>query len=241
MSNRIGVLTVAFDAERFIDANAKQFEGLNLFHVVVCSKTPWHGKIKDEKTFIKAAANKNLIPILGDYTSDAAQRNAGLRYLNRHGIEWTLVVDTDEFWTKNNLIILLREIEKNKYIVDTITAPKMHVYWKTMDNRIYPDPQPDNPIVAIKTDKEFSWSRLSEIQKRMETEAEFHHLSYVRTDEEMRIKMMGSEHQHEIVPKWYENVWMKGSPVLGGLHPVVPSQFQYTTHEPVPNEIKELF
>lgn len=238
MSNKIGVLTVAFDADEFIDANAKQFEGFNLFHLVVCSKTPWHGKKKDEKTFIKAAANKNLNSIIGDYTSDAAQRNAGLTYLQRNGVDWTLVVDADEFWEKKEIIKLLREIEKN-YFADAITAPNMHVYWKDMNSRIYPDPQPDNPIVAIRTKRRFDWSRLADVPMKVQSEAEFHHLSYVRSDEKMHQKMIGSEHSHELVPKWYENVWKKDS--MSNLHPVIPQQFAYFENRPVPDEIKELF
>lgn len=237
----VGVLTVAFKAERFYKQNIDQFIGV-LPHFIVCAKTSWHGKLKDDTTITKILSYGYgaVNTIVGDYTSDAAQRNAGLRYMGRNGFDWAIIVDTDEFWEREKINILLQDIKKYSAYVDAISAPNMHVYWKTWEDRIWPDPQPDNPIVAIKTNKEFTWSRLSEGTQRAQTEADFHHLSYVRTDEEVREKMIISEHSHEFVKNWYEEVW-KNKNRTHDLHPVVPSQFAYTEKRPIPEELQELF
>jgi hypothetical protein len=244
LNNKIGILTVAFAAERFVGPCMKQFADTDIPHFVVVTDAPWHGKLKDYKTYIEAEKNKNKKDFIlgGTYTSDAAQRNAGLRYMARKGIEWAIVVDTDEFWTKKDLNILLGEIDQYGRMVDVITAPYMHVYWKTLDRRIYPDPQSDNPVVVIKTSSSFGWSRLPEHTVRMaQTEAEFHHLSYVRTDEEMRTKMMVSEHNHEWKKDWYERVWKIWKDEETHLHPVVPEQFMKAVVDPVPKEIYDIF
>lgn len=244
MSNNIGVLTVAFKAERFIEANIKQFKKFNLQHVVVCGKKSWRGDLPNDNTG-KLARDNGAYVLEVDFGIDAAQRNMGLALLNGMGIDWALVVDADEFWTEHNIRTLLADIDCMEYTkkgVDVITAPNMHVYWKTWNHRIFPDPQQDNPVVAIRTNIKFDWSRLPyKFNRSAETSAEFHHLSYVRNDREAYEKMLISEHAHEISPDWYKNVWLKWKDGDTNLHPVIPEIFAETKYNPVPDEIKELF
>lgn len=240
MSNKIGVLTVSFNESELIEANIKQFKKFNFLQVIVYSTRAWHGGEKWDQKYPVDKWDKNKLNFMvGDFTNDAGQRNEGLSYLWERGIDWTLVVDSDEFWTEDSINKLLKDIEKNKNSAKVITAPNMHVYWKTRNKRINPDPQPDNPVVAMRTDQRFRWSRLNDCPERVETQADFHHLSYVRDDEKMRQKMAGSEHAHELIPGWYENVWMTDRTT--NLHPVIPEQFACLSYESVPKEIEELF
>jgi hypothetical protein len=233
---KIGALTLAFRERDFIKANIKQFDGVDIHHLVVCSNTAWHGDYQRDRTY-EFARHAGADVVIQNFGADAQQRNYGLRHLAREGCDWALVVDADEFYTKRNIYKLIDCLD-DQY--DVITAPRMSVYWKTPEYRIIPDPQPDNPIVAIKTDKEFSWSRLSDEKNRTTTSAHFHHLSYVRSDKEMKIKMGVSEHVGEWIEGWYPNVWEAWTPESENLHPVVPSQFQKTIIRPVPDEIMEL-
>jgi hypothetical protein len=114
----------------------------------------------------------------------------------------------------------------------------MDVYWRTPDYKIVPV-QHDNPIVAIKTDQEFNFSRLSSVLS-MQSHARLHHMSYVRSDEEMLAKIHSFEHHFEVLGDWYERVWKHWKPEDKNLHPVVPEQFGMAIREPAPDEILEL-
>lgn len=243
MNNNVAVLTVAFRAQRFIKANTEQFKKNNLLHLVVEGVGPWRGTLPRDRTFMIAARNGAYVMTTKE-KDDASQRNDGLEWLRKRGYEWALVVDSDEFWTQENINKLLGDLTTDMDLtddVDVITAPNMHVYWKDWNHRIHPDPQPDNPIVAIRTDQKFSWSRLSDAKRRKTTEAEFHHLSYVRTNDEIQEKILTSEHAHEIYPNWYDSTWRAWEDGMRNLHPVIPEIFAYTTIDPVPEEIKDLF
>jgi hypothetical protein len=55
-----------------------------------------------------------------------------------------------------------------------------------------------------------------------------HHLSYVRSDEEVREKLRMFDHAHEVVPGWFERVW-KGwdaDPKMEDLHPTKPEAYK---------------
>lgn len=236
MNSKIAVLTVAFRERNFITACVNQFKNFDLHHLVVCSNTPWHGQHDRDDTY-ELALKAGAEAVLYNFTSDAQQRNYGLRYLKSKGYDWALVVDADEFYTRSNIKKLINSLS-DRYNV--VRAPNMSVYWRSPEYLIMPDPQPDLPIVAIKTDQEFSWSRLSNANLSGLTDAHFHHLSYVRTNYDMRVKMDISEHSNELVPNWYNDVWMTWRPGNNNLHPVVPSQFSTTIYHPVPDEIRGL-
>lgn len=237
MNNKVGVLTVAYKAERFMAANIRQFRSFGLPHYVVCSDRPWRGEGNNDMTMdIVEEEGANLVYINSGV--DHQQRNHGLAHMKMQGIEWALVVDTDEFWEEKELYFLLKSLKDD---VDVVRAPNMHVYWKTMGLRIQPDPQPDNPVVAIRTNQQFKFSRLTDARNGWTTGAEFHHFSFVRSDEEMRQKISGSEHNHEWIPEWYEKIWTGWTLGDPNLHPVVPSQFADVVFDPAPNEILELF
>ena len=39
--------------------------------------------------------------------------------------------------------------------------------------------------------------------------AAIHHMSYARTDEQIRRKITTFSHAHQVVPGWFENVWKR--------------------------------
>lgn len=239
----IGILIVAFRAERFIEGCIRQFDPVprgNLLPVVVCSTRPWHGDWKQDDTPSLAhqalAGHAGATILEGDWATDAEQRNAGLDYLRSQGCEWALVVDTDEFYTPAGLQGLFHSLRGPH---DRVRAPMMSVYWKTPEYRIIPE-QHDNPIVAIKTDQRFTFSRLSP-GLSMESHARLYHMSYVRSDQEMRAKLDSFEHHFEVIPHWYANKWLMWNPdEYRDLHPVVPSQFERAIYDPPPAQIMEL-
>lgn len=234
----IGVLGVAFRAERFISAWCRQLRisdsRFELFPLAVCGEKGWHSDWKQDDT-PRIASEEGVHVLEGNWETDSQQRNAGLEYLRDLGCEWALVIDTDEFYTRVGISALVHSLS-GPY--DVLRAPMMDVYWKSPHFKIKPA-QHDNPIVAIKTDREFSFSRLSQ-SLGQESHARLHHMSYVRTDREMLAKIQSFEHHFEILPEWYENVWNAWELGNVNLHPVVPTQFFQAVLEPAPDEILEL-
>lgn len=233
---KTAVLTSVFNEPRLIKGCLEQFYPFDLEHIVICSNSPWRGNWPKDNTD-EIAENYEATVLRGEWNSDSEQRNFGLNFLRENNFDWTLIVDSDEFYTEEDINVLLNSIDNN---YDVIIAPNMSVYWKTYEWLILPDPQPDNPIVAMKTDQKFSWSRLSDSQKRKSTRAHLHHLSYVRNDEAMKMKIDISEHKEEILSNWYNEVWLDWKPGDKYLHPVIPSQFFETIYRPLPKEIQIL-
>ena len=55
-----------------------------------------------------------------------------------------------------------------------------------------------------------------------------HHMSYVRTDEQMLRKVTSFTHHVDIIKGWYETVWLGWKDGQVDLHPVNPTSFKNT-------------
>jgi hypothetical protein len=52
-----------------------------------------------------------------------------------------------------------------------------------------------------------------------------HHFSYARSDEFVKNKLATFEHSHEILPDWYEKVWLGFKPGDRNFHPCSAPQY----------------
>ena len=107
-------------------------------------------------------------------------------------------------------------------------------YWKTIEHRVDPPENLTAPI-AVRHGVRFSGTRYVDAEPHF-ADIWLRHLSYVRTDAEVREKLRFFGHAHEIVPDWYEKVWLgwDADHDLTGLHPVRPDAYQRIVHEPDP-------
>lgn len=232
---KVGVLTVAYNEQRFIGACIKQFKRFNLPHLVLVSAEPWHGPSYQPDGTVDIATSLGAEVICGQWESEAKQRNYGLNHFS--DFDWVLIVDADEFYTHDGLSELSASLETN---ADAVVAPNMAVYWKTVDYRVNPD-QEDSPIVAIRPHKHFLEARQAFVSQ-VDTKAQLHHLSYVRTDAEMSKKISSFEHAVDFdTERWFNEVWLNWLPGNTNLHPVNPTQFASVSYNPLPTEIQELF
>lgn len=233
---RIGVLTVAFNEERFIVPCIKQFEFWGFNHLVLVSSKPWHGEYEADNTASIARENTYANVISGVWENQAEQFNAGLETFTN--FDWVLIVDADEFYTRDDVKHLIVDMVNTD--ADVIRAPDMEVYWKTPDFRILPR-QTDNPVVAVRPHVRFTEKRSVDSINSTETDATLHHLSYVRTDEDMLKKIHSFEHSNEFdLDKWYNEKWLDWNNTAEknfDLHPVVPEQFKKALFNPAPAEI----
>jgi len=235
---RIGIITVAFNEPDFIVPCIKQFDGFNFPHIVLISKKPWRGNYSMDHTWALARTH-NIYgeTIIDEWPDQATQFNFGLELLQREEIDWALIVDADEFYTAFDIGRLVGQMKQTRN--EIIVCPYMSVYWKTPEFLLTPK-QHDNPVIAIKTNKRFIEKRQPDAGTMINTNAEMHHMSYVRTDEQMKKKIETFEHSHEFnTDDWYNNVWLKWAEDSINLHPTIPTKFGKAIRMHAPEEIRK--
>jgi hypothetical protein len=158
----------------------------------------------------------------GNWTSEAETRNAGMELLS--DCDYVFTVDSDEIFSDAALTLLGSTCRTEK---PRALLGGCHTYWKTTEWRIDPPEQIVAPVVVHK-DVRFERLRMFPGRHLVLPSYLFHHLSYVRTDEEMQAKLRNFGHASEVVPGWYERVW-KGwdkNPKLEDLHPTHPTVYK---------------
>ncbi|GAB2835643.1 glycosyltransferase family protein [Lentzea nigeriaca] len=165
--------------------------------------------------------------IEAEWQSEQDTRNAGLDALD--DCDWALCVDSDEILLDDDLRELTKLCESGEHAAIEV---RLLTYWKTIEHRVEPPEKLTAPI-ALRRGVRFSNMR------HLDTEAHLadiwlRHLSYVRTDAELREKLRLFGHAHQIVPDWYEKVWLgwDADHDLRDLHPTLPPAYGRIVHEP---------
>ena len=234
---KVGIMTIAYNEERFIGACIKQFSHTGLEHLVLISLNPWNGaSFKPDRTN-DIASNLGAEVVVGDWDTEAHQRNYGLNYFKDKGCDWVLIVDADEYYSPEGIAKVSYGLVQD---VEAIVANDMVVYWKDIDHIVTPR-QEDRPIVAIRPNQHFIIGRNS-FSNIGETEATLHHLSYVRDDEGMLKKIKSFTHATDFdTEEWYDSVWLNWDESSTDLHPVNPAQFKVAEKKEAPDWLRGLF
>jgi hypothetical protein len=223
------VLTLAFNERSLIAeccrhvADFGRSSGAVKKHLVLVSKRPWHGEWQQDET-ADIARRAGACVVEGDWYSEADQRNHGLKLLK--GYDLVYVLDADE---RMGLIAWssLADSAFNNKDAEAFSASRCHVFWKSINYRIVPR-QPEKPVMAVRPSVRFEHARRLAygIDPCVVDACELWHLSYVRDDVEMAKKITTFEHASEFdTARWYDEVWLKWTPEMRNLHPVVPEQF----------------
>lgn len=157
----------------------------------------------------------------GNWNSEAETRNAGIDYLN--DCDYIFMVDSDEILLDVDLNILKELCLGGEH---EVLAVKLFTYWKTPEYRIDP---PEDGTIKMVLKRGIHLQGIREVREAVHTtDIWCRHLSYVRTDEEVREKIRLSGHAHEMHPEWYEKVWKAwdDNKNLENLHPVHPSAYR---------------
>jgi hypothetical protein len=137
--------------------------------------------------------------------------------------DYVLMLDSDELLLDDDLHTL-KELCENR--APAVISVRLHTYWKTTEYVIDP---PEVGTIKVVLRRDVRMVGVREVEAPVhDTDIYCHHLSYVRSDEEVREKIRLSGHAHEIHPHWFERVW-KGwdnNPALENLHPVHPSAYR---------------
>lgn len=215
------------------------YDVCRLIYVLV-SDTPWFGEPGDSKSVVSRVESLpdpsgKIRVVKGSWRSEAEQRNAGLDILSKEGIEYCLVIDADEVYDPVDLERMVRIAQKHPEI--SCWHVEMDTYWKSWRYRIHPREQL-KPVVLLRVGTaRFTLNRgVSECTHGiiLPEIAVCHHLSYARSDEQLKRKIATFSHARELVPGWYENVW-KGwdqNPLMRNLHPTHPGAYGQAILQP---------
>ena len=166
--------------------------------------------------------------VVGYWKDEAEQRNAGLKILRDKDVDWCLIVDDDELYN-------YEELKNVRYMLedDGIHAAYLiyhQIYWKDRDT-IIEGVFGSFPTLA-RTDGTVNFNEnrmilVEELHTWYSLSADMimcHHMSYVRTDEEMYRKIQSFSHANDVIPDWYERVWL--GDVTTYLHPSGGDRFK---------------
>lgn len=203
-----------------------------LFFLV--GRHPWNGPSGSNASTLAAIRSchdpeSKIVVIEGDWPDEAAQRNAGLEICARAGLSFCCVIDADEIYDAQILRRMI-QIARGVGAID-LWQVTLHTYWKSYRFRIDP-PEPASPAVLVRVgrapfvrNRQVASHRLARFPREY---AVCHHMSYARTDEQVRNKLLRFSHAHQILPCWFEDVWQRWDrdSLLEDLHPVWPRAYK---------------
>lgn len=189
----------------------KQFEDIcwgddTLEVIVACSEKPWYGTGERDKTAeiaVAAGATVRVFP----WKDEKDQKNWIMDKMQDK--MWMFMFAPDMFMTKDDLRHVINFLKEEG--CDDAYGVEMVTYWKDYEHQTLP--AKDFNTLAIRSHHRFGWS------SRIEAYRQFpkingpimHHLSFVRTDEEMKTKISTWSHAPSVRKGWYDSVWKNES------------------------------
>jgi len=231
---KLGVQITAFNEERFIRPVCLQFKDSDIKIVVAVSLKSWNGNLKAGNTFSLVPSRVDLMSTYS-WKDEAEQRNWCMENLD--DCDYVLVCHADTFFTQE-------DIQKIKDFIQTATERQYDIqtkmYWKDLDTVVQPDPI----LKAMLIRKDVRFVENIRIEDQVASapivpDVICHHLSWAKTDEEIKTKIATYGHANEIVPSWYEEVWLKDQDY--DFAPTNPTDYKYKVHYSCPEEIRRYF
>ena len=194
-------LTVSYNDEKLIGGMLKGVEDLH--NLVIISK-PWRGEhIKFDKSG-DIAKKMDAEVIFKDFTNERDERNWGLEYLEKEGFKYIFIVDTDEYYTKNDIYKIIKYISITK--ADSYFARNVKVYWKTWKYYF----QYKGATMCIKSNHRIVGKRSIDRNFKnisLLNNVILYHFSYCGMEEDMRIKSK-TRNYTILNDEWINKYWM---------------------------------
>ena len=238
-NHRIGVMMCAFREEKLVIPAIKQFDGTEIEEIVVaCSRTPWNGEFDHDDT-AKLAVEAGATVRLYDWKEEHEQKNWILDKLSR--FDWILMFAPDMYMTKesiNNLTYFLNGKPMDKH--ERAYSCDMLTYWKNYHTVL--EPRVPFNTVAIRPTEVFknmatidNWDLFKRIEGVL-----MHHISWVKTDDDVIKKINTYSHAKEIVVDWFKEVWLKWDESMTNFGPTVKTDYKGVSSFKLPTEIVKL-
>lgn len=251
MKNKIAAQILAFREKNRIKQAIKQYDGLVDLVIVACSSKPWMGNLEKDNSYelaIEASSEMETpVWVFEDYwKTEADQRNFCMETALKAGIDWVLIAPPDRFFTRETLETLrhfIQTAEKISYAMYTLT------YWRNYDTVILPDQVLNEALIpVINKDNipfKFSYANTSGGGENPLCPGIAHHISWVKTDSEIKDKIKSYTHANEIITNWYEDVWLKWDKNMTDFSPTEAYRgsggidYKSVALYPIPEEIRK--
>lgn len=229
---KLGAVILVLNEWRFVPAVAGQLLKIVGRCLVLRGTRPFGG---GSVTLTPVPALDPRIEVLeGNWSSENETRNAGLDLLS--DCDYVFMVDSDEILLDDDLEKLRDLCMRGEH---RVIGVGLLTYWKSPEYRIDP---PEDGIIKLVVQRGVRFDGLRDVREPVYVaDVRCRHLSYVRSDPELREKLRHFSHAGEIRPSWYESVWKAWdkSHDLENLHPVHPSAYRRAIFDPDPklNEV----
>jgi len=178
--------------------------------------------------------------VVGEWSNETEQRNANLDAV-RDCVDYYMIVDPDEIYTQEGLKRLRGYIAWRPHIGQF--RMRFNTYWKINPVHIIDPPEPLKAytITRVRPATHFVGLRRSSERWKCAIPRSVvvcHHFSYARPAEKVLRKIRSFSHRDDLVPNWYENVWLRWDEDhnLEDLHPMHPPEYKRA----IPVEIDSL-
>lgn len=167
---------------------------------------------------------------VGEWPSEIDQRNASLDVV-RGEANYYMVLDPDEIYSFEDLARLKRFIAWRPHIGQF--RIRLNTYWKTNPFCVIDPPEPLRAYVISRIRPSTRFVGLRNTNERWRSTvprkvAVMRHFSYARSSESVLRKLRNFSHRDQIVPNWFENVWLRWNSdhTIENLHPTNPPEYK---------------
>ncbi|MCC6447021.1 MAG: glycosyltransferase [Armatimonadetes bacterium] len=200
------------------------------------SRVPWHGQPGNWERSAAVARQAGAEVVVGEWNSEAEQRNAALDAARARGYTHVFILDGDELLEPTLRDSLLRIAAAG--LVDRVYG-HMATYWHSPDYIIRPREALTPVLLVALGPCRFEQARQAVGGTGLLLPPEYgllHHLSYVGPPERIRRKLATFSHADEIRPGWFEAVWQAwpSEKARPHLHPTHPEAYGFAERIPVP-------
>lgn len=235
------VLTISYREGDIIESVIKNWQGLVRRHLILESKTPWHGKELPQDSTREICEKYSHVEYVSlDWKSEAIQRNWGLGRLVDY--DYVIIVDADELYTKEDQTKILDEIGLVRDFQDNqncYRASNVKTYFKTPDHALSPRDSHEPAIALNPRAVTFSEVRIPSTTYQIPINVTCHHISYLRSDQRLKDKLTQFEHFNIVKPNWYEDVWLKWTPSTPDVR-AYGRENSKAIYDPMPEELRNL-
>ena len=236
MNNDVAGCCCVYNDFSFLESvveNVIQF--MNVFLFVSYSMYDGTSKIGDNELTLKVIYKlkekygNRVSLIRKNWKNQIAQRNETIKIINESGYKYCFIFDSDEFYSEKDIVKIL--YYKDAYpLIDSFNT-HFYTYFKKVRYRIEPLQQL-KALSLIKSTVELCKTRGTDNSKYSnclipQEDVCWHHLSHVRSDQQMFEKFIIAKHEYGLNIDWYHNVWLKWTSDMKNFHPNDPTSFSH--------------
>jgi len=172
--------------------------------------------------------------LIGNWDKEHKQHNAASEYAISLGCDIIINGACDQVYAHGATKKMIDTLENSD--ADILRA-QWYTFWKLDPLCVIWPPEQWCPVLAIKP-KQFKYTDVADGMVLKDgqmsppkcvfvnlQEAAIYHFCFSRSDQFVKRKMQMSSHHHQMVPGWYDNVWLPYKTGDKNLHPCWPTQY----------------